>query len=298
MSPEQVIGRDVDGRADIYSLGAVLYEMLTGFPPFAGGDLNTVLSQIIKETPAAPSSRNRSIAPTFDYIVAKAMAKDPDDRYPSARAMAAELRNFGNFGIGRPAGEIAVPLQSASAANSPVAASSTLAAAAESAALRSRRKLIIYGVPAALLTVVAGWAVLSKHAPDSTEAATNQAQDKSSAPTLADANPAAAEVPRKEPERVEQMAPSQPAAPPETTPSVTRKIPAVGKPTARLALAITPWGEVYVDGRRWGISPPLVDIKLVPGKHTVEIRNSTFPPYTKTVELEAGGRLKIKHKFQ
>ena len=67
---------------------------------------------------------------------------------------------------------------------------------------------------------------------------------------------------------------------------------------ARLALAVTPWGEVYVDGRRKGISPPLAEIKLAPGKHTVEIRNTTFHPYTKTVELEAEGRLKIKHKFQ
>ncbi len=53
-----------------------------------------------------------------------------------------------------------------------------------------------------------------------------------------------------------------------------------------------------MDGRRKGISPPLAEIKLAPGKHKVEIRNTTFQPYTKTVELEAEGHLKIKHKFQ
>jgi serine/threonine-protein kinase len=63
-------------------------------------------------------------------------------------------------------------------------------------------------------------------------------------------------------------------------------------------LAVTPWGEIYVDGTRRGITPPLVEIQLAPGKHTIEIRNTTFQPYTKTVELGAEGRLKIKHKFQ
>src|SRR5438552_1895688 len=85
MSPEQIVGREVDGRADVFSLGAVLYETLTGFAPFFGGDLDAVLCQVVNEMPAPPSSRDKNIAPVFDYLVAKAMAKDPDDRYPSAR---------------------------------------------------------------------------------------------------------------------------------------------------------------------------------------------------------------------
>lgn len=298
MSPEQVVGRDVDGRADIYSLGAVLYEMLTGFPPFAGGDLNAVLSQVINETPAAPSSRNKSIAPAFDYIVAKAMAKNPEDRYGSALAMAADLRNFRDFEMGRPMAETAVPLHSATAAATPDTSSQPAAAAVNTAFLQ-RRNLVIFGAPAALLATLAGWAVLSKRASDRTDPAANQAHDDSSAEALAGATPATPELPRQEPERVERPAPGQRATPSETAPSATRETPAaVAKPMARLALAVTPWGEVYVDGRRKGISPPLAEIKLAPGKHTVEIRNTTFQPYTKTVELEAEGRLKIKHKFQ
>jgi serine/threonine-protein kinase len=67
---------------------------------------------------------------------------------------------------------------------------------------------------------------------------------------------------------------------------------------ARLTLAVTPWGEVFVDGKRKGITPPMAEIQLAPGKHAIEIRNTTFQPYRRTVELGAGGRLKIKHKFQ
>ncbi len=164
MSPEQVVGGDVDGRADIYSLGVVLYEMLTGLPPFAGGDLNAVLSQVINETPPAPSSRNKSIAPVFDYIVAKAMAKDPDDRYGSALAMASDLRKFRDFAIWRPRGETALPLYSVNTAATSDNASSLPAAATDNPSFLQRRNLVVYGVPAALLAALAGWAVLSNRA--------------------------------------------------------------------------------------------------------------------------------------
>jgi serine/threonine-protein kinase len=298
MSPEQVLGREVDGRADIFSLGAVLYEMLTGFAPFFGGDLDAVLYQVINETPAAPRSRNKSIAPVFDYIVAKAMAKNPDDRYPNARAMASDLRNFHDFAIWRPKGETVEPLLSATAAKAPDTAASQSGVAPDNAAIRQRRNLLIYGVPAALIAVVAGWAVLSKRAGDQAQLDTNQAPDHSSAEKLAGAVSGSAELPRQENEQAERPALIQPGAPAANAPSVTKQAKAVAKPMARLALAVTPWGEVYVDGRRKGISPPLAEIRIAPGKHTVEIRNTTFQPYARTVDLEAESYLKIKHKFQ
>ncbi len=289
MSPEQVNGQDVDGRADIYSLGTVLYEMLTGLPPFAGDDLNAVLTQVLNETPVAPSSRNKSIAPGFDYIVAKAMAKDPDDRYGSALAMAADLRNFRDL---RPPSVVPREFQSAMPANVPDTASPQSAAGADGTALRQRRNLVFYGVPAALVAALAGWAVLSRRVSDPTQPAANQTHDNSGVEKLAGGSSISSDPPRQEP------APSQPRAPSAPTPSVTKQSPVVAKPTARLALAISPWGEIYVDGRKRGISPPLAEIKLTPGKHTVEIRNTTFQPYAKTVELPAKGYLKIKHKFQ
>ena len=81
--------------------------------------------------------------------------------------------------------------------------------------------------------------------------------------------------------------------------SVTRPTDAAaGKPTARLSLAVAPWGEVYVDGRKKGISPPLTEVRLAPGKHDIEIRNTTFPRYVQSVNLEADAQVKVKHKFQ
>lgn len=66
---------------------------------------------------------------------------------------------------------------------------------------------------------------------------------------------------------------------------------------ATVTIAVIPWGEVYLDGKQQGVSPPLDVLHVTPGKHEIEIRNTTFPPYTLSVVVKAGEQLKIKHKF-
>jgi hypothetical protein len=67
--------------------------------------------------------------------------------------------------------------------------------------------------------------------------------------------------------------------------------------TGVIALAIAPWGEVYVDGDRVGVSPPVNEVEVAPGKRKIEIRNGSFPVYTQTVEVKADQKVRIKHKF-
>lgn len=69
-----------------------------------------------------------------------------------------------------------------------------------------------------------------------------------------------------------------------------------GRP-ALISLSVLPWGEVYLDGRMQGVSPPLAEMHVVPGKHEVEVRNSTFPVYKKVFLVQSGAVLRIKHKF-
>ncbi|HYH43168.1 MAG TPA: serine/threonine-protein kinase [Burkholderiales bacterium] len=92
MSPEQVLRKRAESRSDIFSLGVVLYEMLTGAPPFSGADLNAILFQIVNLVPPAPSTMNPEMPEMVDFVVAKALAKTPDERYESARELANDLR--------------------------------------------------------------------------------------------------------------------------------------------------------------------------------------------------------------
>jgi len=66
---------------------------------------------------------------------------------------------------------------------------------------------------------------------------------------------------------------------------------------AVVSLAILPWGEVYLDGKKQGVSPPLLELQVVAGRHTVEIRNSTFPVYKKVIQAKPGSTIKIRHSF-
>src|SRR5579864_2665319 len=98
MSPEQVKGKQLDGRSDLFSFGVILYEMLTGEKPFVGQNVTTIIYKIVHENPIAPRDLDVTIHPGLSLVVTRTLAKLPDDRYQSGVELSKDLENYKSVG--------------------------------------------------------------------------------------------------------------------------------------------------------------------------------------------------------
>ena len=124
MSPEQILGKTVDARGDLFSSGVVLHEMLSGTPPFDGGSITETIQKILMADPPDLSIYDSSISSEIASVVRKALAKDPMDRYPDAKAMAAALRAGAAAAVHDDRTAVARPLPAAPLPAAPLPAAS------------------------------------------------------------------------------------------------------------------------------------------------------------------------------
>jgi eukaryotic-like serine/threonine-protein kinase len=328
MAPEQARMQPVDRRADVFSLGVVLYEMLADVKPFRGNSLQEITTAVLEHEPPLASVVDPRVPRALADIAAQAMAKDPDHRYRSARAFARELRHWLEENVG-PDGGAATALPDDKPKRSrhfaAVAGVAVLGAATVWFAFSSQHNaapaesVATTAAPAALPPVAAPPAVVPTAAAVAPAASTPApaalpvaAVTVAAAPTVAQAaevvapakprlaaavtQPAVREPPKEsQKERRIREARDRELRVAAAKPVTTK--PAVPLATGVVRIAVSPWGQVEVDGKSAGTTPPLNELTLPEGKYQITLRNEDFPAYSTTVNVVAGQPVSIKHKF-
>ena len=351
MAPEQILKEPTaDRRVDVFSLGVVLYELLTDEKPFRGESLKDIRHAVLMLTPPLASEVDRSVPKALAEIAARAMAKDPDQRIRSARSFARELRQWLDAnpavadGDTVPASATAVPSRkplrrrawvAAIAATATIAAIAAIGAVAgwPSAPLPPVLAPVLAPTLATVQTVevpvpvvaVAASTPIPTPIPTATPDAVNPfdpgasataartvalstpealmsaslglinapasaAKDKPAAEAVV-AGAAARESARER--RVREAREREARARELRTTNASLVAPATG--TVRIA--ISPWGQVEVDGNASGVAPPLTELTLSEGRHQIVVRNGDFAPYVTSVTVVAGQRISLHHKF-
>ena len=284
VAPEQLYGEALDLRCDVYGVGVVLYELLTGRRAFEGRSLEAIRHAVLESDVPPVHTVNHNVNVALSGIVARAMARNPVHRYRSARQLARALRGWLDEDAGRQA---AAPLGRSNWAWATFAGVGLAAAVAfwvlgtgagSSAPTEARLALppAVAALPPPALPPAA--ALPTPFAP---------ALASPAAAALNTANAEAVESTRARERRLAREAAAAPGVAP----------PPVALAPGTVQLAISPWGQVEVNGVAAGTTPPLSRLSLSPGRHQIVVRNDDFPPLTVTVTISEDKPVTLRHRF-
>jgi predicted Ser/Thr protein kinase len=319
MSPEQVRGKSLDGRTDLFSFGVVLYEMLTGEKPFVGQNVTTVIYKIVNENPIAPRELDGTLHPGLSAIVIKALSKTPDERYQSGADLVHDLENYKQAGATvraapasqqnstapLPAHEKTVVMPMRVVAGSTVRVATPAAEAKGPIPMRqpapTSRAARKGGWMALVVAVLVVGAVAGSYAFYRTRVKMRQLEaevqaDESRATALQPAKPSSAPAPTATPDTtiahdttvklvpedksLEEKSPFKPRVTPPAAPPVKSELDVVSQPSG---------AKVEIDGQSQpGWVTPFKVSHLASGRHNVVFSKDGYVTETRTVEYTAG----------
>jgi serine/threonine-protein kinase len=329
MSPEQTRAEALDARTDIFSLGIVLYQLLCGRLPFQGDSIQELLQNIEYDSPVPPNEIRPDVPTRLAYIAGKAMSKKPSDRYPTAAEMANDLNRY--LAKER-TNQIIATLRNPEHAKRPLAALDDEEKKSEPVPekLPHRLPLIVGAAVAATSLVVFGAITVASHVWTKPNALAERSVARSGtiSPLAQNASVSAARPNRSqeaidlENSKVETSADVRKSV--TTTAPETEQTASLGatspksavRPAKRIrskkaaktsgsgssravgsvAVAVTPWGEVFVDGKSKGVAPPLSRLSLPVGAHSVEIRNGD-DHYAVKIQVTGERETRVGHSF-
>jgi len=305
MSPEQVRQQPADRRSDVFSLGVVLYEMLTDTKPFQGNSLAEITSAVLDHTPPPANTLNVKVHKGLAEIATRAMEKDAEQRFRSARALSRELRHWIEEHGQVNEGETGTPGRGRAWLAAAAVAGLLVAGGAWWSMSHKAAAPVVVAAPAVVAPPVVAPPVAASAVPVAVAStaveptpAASAAIETPLAPELAPAatrgtSPTAA-APAKDAKAAKESTKERRAREAREREAKTAAAPL---PTGTVRLAVSPWGQVEVDGKAMGSAPPLNELSLPEGKHQIVIRNEDFPPYSASVNVAPGQPVTLKYKF-
>ena len=309
MSPEQVKGKVLDGRSDLFSFGVVLYEMVTGEKPFVGQNITTIIYKIVHENPIPPRDLDVTIHPGLSMVVTKTLAKTPEERYQAGAELMKDLENYKSAGSSLSATAVlpttAVNRSEATQPFLPAGPTAAGAASAvriasgrqEATAVPKRRGVLALVLAAVVLAMAAGGGYLfylyhtTKKMQESDQALEQKISEQQKQEAAA---AAAAKEAENKPQGTTTAASAEPASRAEAQ-KVAESSSTVAKDRGELRFDSQPRGaKVEVDGwtePTW--VTPFPASNLSGGQHTVVFSKAGYLPETRTVTVTTGKSLPV-----
>ena len=295
MSPEQVVGKTVDGRSDLFSVGVMLYEMVTGERPFDGQSITTIMYKIVHETPVAPNKLDQTIPSGLSRIIEKCLAKSPEERYQSAAEVSSALQNYTlataqlRSVLEQPT--IDMTVSATAIPSAPVAAPPKQGELSRkpSAQCSSRTKIFRRVAAAIVILGVAGWTLSHLVMRERGNATTsNTPPGVQTAPSSSD-----------QPDEETSTTPEPPVTGHPTASSglVTRQPAKSDHNTATLKLdSDPPTAAIFLDGKDTGKKTPS-ELQLSKGQHSVSVQMTGFQPSSVQFRVKGGEELEFSPKL-